>query len=152
MSKEEQPIKFPNQKLPDQIEEVSPWLIKVGRIAIARKIKGQPSVMWANGFVKLSDRVFWAHNIKKGDVVQIRAGWNNNATGIFAQVEEVILESAKLSVPVPEGGGSKILKMKNVPVGALIRIGKAQAKLSANVLRNPLRAQRKAKAQSKKSK
>lgn len=134
-----------NQKQEPELSEENPWALKIWRIAIAKKFKGEPAVQWADGYVKLSDRVFWKHQIKVGDIVQIRSGWNENATGVFGEVEEIILETAKLAVPVPDGGGSKILKMKNVPAGALMRIGKAKASITGNVRRNPLRAQRKAK-------
>ena len=76
-------VKFPNQKQEPELSEGSPWLINLGRIAIARKIDGVPAVQWADGYVKLSDRVFWKHQIKVRDIVQIRSGWNENLLARF---------------------------------------------------------------------
>lgn len=119
-------------------QQQSPWLMRFWRIGISRKPKdGSPALAWATGYVRISDRVFWQTLISKGDIVQIRSGWNANATGCYAQVDRVILESAELSVPAPSEGGSVVLKMKNVPVGALMRVGKGPASLHGTFRRNP---------------
>ena len=64
----DKPVQFPNQKAAVQAAEAktakSPWLLKIGRLAIAKSTKGNPAVMWANGYVKISPRIFWAHKIK----------------------------------------------------------------------------------------
>jgi len=136
MTEDNKTIPFPAEEKDKAVE--SPWLFRFWRIAVARKTKnGNPAVRWASGYVALSDRVFWKHKIKPGDVVQIRAKWDDNYTGVYAYVEKVFLENADLTTCQPAKGGAQMLRMRNIPVGALMRVGKAPAKIGANRRRNP---------------
>lgn len=125
----------------------SPWLLRFWRIGIAKRPKGgTPALAWATGYVRITNRIFWQHRIRKGDIVQIRGGWNANLTGCFGHVDRLILESIDLSVPAPAEDGSVVLKVNNVPAGALMRVGKGPASFHGQQRRNPRKLKSNAKS------
>jgi len=116
----------------------SPWKFRIWRIAIARKGKeGNPVIRWASGYVKLSDRIFWEHRIRKGDVIQIRKGWDTRYEFVFGVVDAIFLENLDIRLALPAKNGTQMIKMRNVPAGAVSRVGKCPMLFKANRRRNP---------------
>jgi len=125
----------------------TPWKFRIWRFAIARLNKeGSPVIQWATGFVKLSNRIFWEHRIKKGDVVQIRKGWDNRYAYTFAVVDAVFLENLDLRSPQPHKDGTQMIVARNVPAGAVSRVGKCPILFKGTRRRNPKKMQEELKA------
>lgn len=140
MNKDQEPIPFPadDSNGTSKHSPQSPWLFHLGPYYFAKKTKnGNPSVIAATGFVQLSERVFFKHKIRKGDIVQIRSGWDDAYKACFAEVDKIFLENLDLKMPAPAKGGTVIIKLRNVPAGAVIRVGKSPTNIKGTRRRNP---------------